>query len=312
MFSKFLSMLAEKLSKLLKTVPPLRWVKENIIMKNSVLYHLAICWVPPAYSNLFINYIVFHILAVLRVLRFPPAYYPYRRIAKMKNRYKGKRCFIVCPGPSLTAEDVEKLDSEITFALNLTFRIYEKTDWRPTHYFFGEPATLVEKMDGIKHIDFSDFCKQEFFSTPPCRGKLNLPNPVFIPTSWLDHWYCHKTQKCFSINMLWGCYDAYTSTNNVIALAAYLGCKDIYILGADNKYKGEKPYFAEKGFDNTTIVIPATQKDNALTHTIGFDFVSKQMKQRGYNVCNATRGGFLESFDRVDFDSLFPETNTNS
>lgn len=51
----------------------------------------------------------------------------HRNILKLKNKYQGKRCFIIGNGPSLTAEDLDKLENEICFAANRIYNIFPKT-----------------------------------------------------------------------------------------------------------------------------------------------------------------------------------------
>ena len=42
----------------------------------------------------------------------------YEWLKQYKNKYDGKRCFIVATGPSLTVEDLSLLKNEITFGMN--------------------------------------------------------------------------------------------------------------------------------------------------------------------------------------------------
>lgn len=41
------------------------------------------------------------------------------------------------------------------------------------------------------------------------------------------------------------------------------------------------------------------------TMITGYRFMERETKKRGIHIFNASRGGMLEEFDRVDFDSLF-------
>ena len=60
------------------------------------------------------NYFLFPISGFLRVHHIPFAYEEFRFIDEIKNKYKGQRCFIIATGPSLTVEDVERLNDERT------------------------------------------------------------------------------------------------------------------------------------------------------------------------------------------------------
>lgn len=42
---------------------------------------------------------------------------------------------------------------------------------------------------------------------------------------------------------------------------------------------------------------------------IAFMEAERHSRQSDFRICNATRRGYLEAFERVDFDSLFPDKN---
>ena len=56
------------------------------------------------------------------------------QLKQLHGAYKGKRCFIVCNGPSLRAEDLTKIheNGDISIGINAIARIYNQTPWRPT------------------------------------------------------------------------------------------------------------------------------------------------------------------------------------
>lgn len=63
-----------------------------------------------------------------------------------------------------------------------------------------------------------------------------------------------------------------------------------------------KDYFCEQyNQDTAQLYIPNTDKS-----TLTFLAAKKHCDARGIRVYNATRGGKLEVFPRVDFDTLFP------
>ena len=99
-------------------------------------------------------------------------------------------------------------------------------------------------------------------------------------------------------------YDCFTVTNMAIQLAVYLGFKEIYLIGADCNYNLEKIHFIEtKGIDD--------KQKNAkyLPHAVemsikGYEAAQKFAKTMNVKIFNATRGGNLEVFERVNFDDL--------
>ena len=59
-----------------------------------------------------------------------------KRIARLRNKHAGQRCFIVANGPSLRPEDLDLLQrsGEITFGMNRIYKLFDQTRWRPTYY----------------------------------------------------------------------------------------------------------------------------------------------------------------------------------
>lgn len=268
-------------------------------------------------NGLFKNYVWFHILAVLRVLHFSPVYKTYAGIEKMRNRHFGERCFIVATGPSLKLEDIETLWSydEITFSMNSIFKIFSKTNWRPTYYAIHDlNACEIYKKQGYS-LNFDDFCiKESFLCDTQNYIKLKSKNPKakrtqIIAESQLNHLIPHKKLKfAFSPNMLWGHYSATTVTIFAINIAQYMGFKEIYLLGVDCNYSGSKQHFEDK---NDNIVDKKTANMCEDDQTRGYKFIKKHMDKLGVKIYNATRGGSLEVFPRVDFDRLFDDSKSN-
>ena len=122
------------------------------------------------------------------------------------------------------------------------------------------------------------------------------------------------TEFHFSDNAAHELYNSSTGMYTAAQLAAYMGFKEIYLIGVDHHFRvsrtesGEivvdnsvKDYFTDKyNEDKDKLYIPNTEK-STLTYIAMKDHCSK----RGVRVFNATRGGRLEVFPRVDFDTLF-------
>lgn len=56
------------------------------------------------------------------------------RLERLKDSHKGERCFLIGNGPSLTGEDLHLLKDEYTFGTNMVYKIFDKTDWRPSFH----------------------------------------------------------------------------------------------------------------------------------------------------------------------------------
>lgn len=118
----------------------------------------------------------------------------------------------------------------------------------------------------------------------------------------------------FSEDLTQGVYTHGTVTVGCIQVAAYIGCTEIYLLGVDfsqliNK-RGRDSHFI-KNYN-------AEDSDEDLECGYLTDEILQGQMYIGYSaarkyadthpplkIYNATRGGYLEVFERVNFDSLF-------
>lgn len=231
-----------------------------------------------------------------------------RKLKKFKNIHKGETCFIIGNGPSLSPKDLEIINKNniVTFGFNRIYLVFDKTDWRPTYYISQD-----EKMLGncAENID-----------------KMDLPYK-FIPL-FHKYYYNIEIKNAYYINLVSSNTDyplfsddisryfGYSTTvaYSAAQFAAYMGFTKIYLLGIDHNFstyqndKGEiitdesvKDYFSDEYFkDKAQLYIP-----NLDASTRAFLSMKKYCDNNNIEVYNATRGGKLEVFQRVDFDSLF-------
>ena len=91
----------------------------------------------------------------------------------------------------------------------------------------------------------------------------------------------------------------YSVTHFLIQIAVYMGFKEIYLLGADcNQRIGKQVHFAEYG-------VPDKSLDTARERNLcGYEEIKKYCDKHDVTVYNATRGGELEIFKRVNMEEL--------
>lgn len=300
-----------------KLVKFIKKTVKKIVPENTLIYKIlkiiyAIGWkifYPYGYAR---NYIWFPIMAFLRVHHIGGFYKKYEKLEKLQNIHKGKRCFIIATGPSLRWEDVDKLKDEVTFGMNTLYKGYGISDFRPDYYVIGDEDIFID----FDKTDFklSDLAKKAVFLNDMLKrtGKKVIPFPI----NYLDHWFnCgnqnynyYKNLK-FSDNIFWGVYDKWTVTICAIEIAIYMGCKEIYLMGVDCNYALKNLHFIKTEYDNLEYMLNSKNLDRAatiqLSTTIGYEFMNHEVQKRGVKIYNATRGGALEVFERVDFDKIF-------
>lgn len=253
------------------------------------------------------NYIIFPITGFLRLHHVPSFYSEYKFIDEIRDKYKGKRCFIIATGPSLKMEDVEKLNDEVSIGMNSFYRVFDKTDFRPTYYVTLDPDvqnSLLKNYNG----EISDLAKEKVFMNSLVKERVLGID--YLPYCYQNHWFNIFNNKFdYSKNLkhtddlLFGIYDKYTVTNAAIDLAIHLGCRKIYLIGVDCNYSGPTQYFVNPGdgtHDMDQYEAYCTQK----AMMSGYSFMEKETQKRGIKIYNATRGGMLEEFERVDFDKV--------
>ena len=94
-------------------------------------------------------------------------------------------------------------------------------------------------------------------------------------------------------------------TYDAIQIAVYLGFKEIYLLGVDfsfcKDYKDKSNHFVENYYNKNSKTTVVTENEQLKA----YQKAKQYAETHGIKIYNATRGGKLEVFERVDFDSLF-------
>ena len=233
--------------------------------------------------NLLYNYIVFHIQACMRILHIPLEYNKYKRIEEFKKKHDGQRCFIVATGPSLQLNDIENLwhNGEITFGMNTIMQIFDKTEWRPDYYVLQDPKYVDEVDWDSPRFNMDNMCKEAFFLTNMYREKArNFKKAFYYPISFLDHLQrFDATSLAYSDNLLWGIYCTYTVTTVCMQLAYYMGFAEIYLLGVDCNYDGEKKHFIKQKDDDKRYTKEKAKEVYKIQQR-GYQYIGEQLEKR--------------------------------
>ena len=227
------------------------------------------------------------------------------KINKFKNIHSGERCFIIGNGPSLNAIDLDKLKGEITFAANRIDSIFKQTSWRPKYYCTFDDA-FIQNKENHKYIELIDcdmkfLRKQGYYYSKDIEG-----NKCYLNTRYSRRYL--KNPK-FSSNVSNFVYTIGTVTYTSIQIAAYMGIKEIYFIGVDNSYANERKKDGTLIKNNTKNYFGDKEINNGYSAVYEMDIAYKAAKKyadkNGIKIYNATRGGKLEIFERVNFDTLF-------
>ena len=231
-----------------------------------------------------------------------------RKLRKLHNTHVGERCFIIGNGPSLNAADMDKLTREFCFASNRVDRIFEFTDWRPTFYCTQDISIIQKFRTEITNIQAP--YKLMVYSGSRKTGYIG--KAMYTPFAGLDR---YPQPPLFSKDISQFIGEGYTVTYTCMQVAAYMGFSEIILLGMDHNFPVD---VTPEG--NVVINADAGEhfygSNGILNHypmlykvDLSFKTAKEYAEKHNIRIVNATRGGKLEIFDRVDFDSLFPENS---
>lgn len=230
-------------------------------------------------------------------------------IDEIKNIHMNKRCFILGNGPSLTPKDLEKLVGEITFSSNRIYNIFDQTYWRPKYYCAFDHGFVKDKKNINKIIELE--CDKKFLRRESYWYTRRIEdNSYFFKTKGSRK---YLEQPKFTEDVSKQLYTIGTVTYSAIQIAVYMGIKEIYLLGVDNQYakertkdgkliynEGVKSYFTKEDIANEGF-------SGTYEMDIAYECAKEYCENHGIKIYNATRGGRLEIFERVNFDELFKD-----
>lgn len=218
-------------------------------------------------------------------------------LRQLKNKYNGGRCFIIGNGPSLRHEDLRMMAGEVTFACNSLIKLFDEIPFKPTYYFAQDNHIILDNKEYIEKLDTVRFVKAHY----ACR--YHIPGVTYYKMLF------PKKPIGFSSNIANVVYSGQTVTYSMIQFAAYMGLKEIYLIGVDCNYSKDNSvitadsYFDKRLFNSSRAYAAPEVDTNLLAYARAKEVCDKQ----GVKIYNATRGGTLEIFPRVDFDSLFED-----
>ena len=229
----------------------------------------------------------------------------FEHIKELKGKYIGKRCFIIATGPSLKIEDLEKLNNEICLSCNSIVKLLEKTTWRPDYYFMYDKDAFLRIKDEI----IAKECYLKNFYHPYEWSYSSAISKPFI----LKHkaWYTDGQQKFLQkvgfdkLGFSKDVHNHLEQGGNVVHImmqfALYMGFKEIYLLGCDCSYLENQTHAEGIAYN-----MPASYDAERSARVVKADYeLEKEILQKeGVKVFNATRGGFLEIFPRIDLDDV--------
>jgi len=246
--------------------------------------------------------------AAARLPEWPAAaFHPLRRntiagLKALKDTHRGERCFVIGNGPSLRQTDLTRLRGEATFGVNRIYLAFPEMGFSTSYYLCMNDLVIEQCAADIQTLRMP-----KFIAWRSRRWLEPSDNLYFLYTSYTGP----KFGGADITRRLW---EGATVTNIALQVAFYLGFKQVILIGVDHNY-------TTQGKPNSTIVSQGADPNHFNPNYFGKDFrwqlpdletsvrgytmVRRAYETAGRQVVDATVGGKLQVFPKVEYTSLF-------
>jgi glycosyltransferase involved in cell wall biosynthesis len=256
-------------------------------------------------------------------------------LSSFRDKHMGKRCVVMGNGPSLNKMDLSAFRDEIVFAANSVFLLFDRIDWRPTYYACVDTRVLPDIAPAVEsmHADnpaMAMFFPKELRLYDGTGRSLNAreiirpaPNRYFFRQKNMDR--DNLPHSAFSLDADDFLCTPNTVTITLMQLAYYMGFNEIYLIGCDTSYVIPKTVQQDgpQVADGSKLLLTSTEDDDPnhfdpryfgkgrKWHSpkvedmiFHYQQTSVMLEECGTRVFNATIGGNLECFQRIDYRNI--------
>jgi hypothetical protein len=252
-----------------------------------------------------------------RLAQWPSAtFHPLRResiarLAELKDKHRRQRCFVIGNGPSLRNMDLTPLGDEYTIGMNRIYLMFPTLGFTTSYYLCVNSLVVEQCAEDILSLKMPRFIswRSRKFLYPKTPNEPNtMPDPgiIFLHTTYTGPRFTHDAGR-----RIW---EGATVTNVALQLAYHMGFQQSILIGVDHSY-------TTQGKPNTTVVSEGDDPNHFNSQYFGKGFrwqlPDLDTSEKGYlmarvayeragrEVIDATAGGRLDIFRKVDYDSLF-------
>jgi hypothetical protein len=224
-----------------------------------------------------------------------------RRLDELKDAHRGQRAFIIGNGPSLKQTDLSRLRGEITFGMNRIYLMFPELGF-PTTYFLSVNSLVIEQ------------CAEDIRLLPIPKFLSWRSRHLIRPADDLNFLHTTYTGPKFARDARGRLWEGATVTYVALQLAFHMGIETVILIGVDHNYNTQ-------GKPNTTVVSQGDDPNhfNAAyfgkgfrwqlpdldASEIAYHFARQAYQKAGRRVLDATIGGKLNVFPKVNYDALF-------
>jgi glycosyltransferase involved in cell wall biosynthesis len=234
------------------------------------------------------------------------------KMRAFKDAYKGERCVIIGNGPSLNKLDLSLMKDTPTFAVNGIFYAAESMGFDPTFYVVEDTAVMADNTEQIRAYRAHHKLFPAEYRT--YIGESDEVTYFRMNRGFYSEASPHYSVPRFSTDAAKRVYCGQSVTIINLQLAYHFGFTEVALIGMDFSYNIPDSVIKEG------MVFTSTEADENHFHPdyfgpgkkwkdpkldrvlINYEQAKLFYEADGRRIVNATAGGNLHVFDRVDYD----------
>lgn len=242
-----------------------------------------------------------------------------RRNAELRGRHAGERCFLLATGPSIKEQNLKPLQKERSIGLSFFFRHPDYELIQPDYHCiapFHEPISEEGWAEMLRELEAAAPETRMLFGMTDYERNLAEARFRNHATYFVDStgsW--EETERC-GLDLCKPTPPLQSVTVMALFAALHMGFQEIYLVGFDHDWilhLNESSHFYDKsenalyraGYDE---FFPDGVDEYFRGYVQLWDAYRRLDRiagRRGARIFNATRGGLLDVFPRVELESLF-------
>jgi len=225
----------------------------------------------------------------------------YNALMKLKNKYAGERCFIIATGPSLNITKISLLKDEIIFGMNTLYNALERFVSIPQYWGVVDSKVFVEHHKNILGLDtnliLAGGAGRYYLKNKTRLDPLSKNKPIILKAG-KDMTVWGKMSTDISKGANGG---GTVSIDVCLQMAYHMGFNEVYLLGCDCDYSGDKHFDGTKVANEKGLRAKGDWQDIFYSYEV----CKKAFEEDGRKIYNATVGGKLDLFERRSLEYLF-------
>jgi hypothetical protein len=224
------------------------------------------------------------------------------RLGAFRDRHRGERCFVVANGPSLGEMDLSPLVGEATFGMNRIYRLAEDGGFQPTYLACVDIDSQLEQIHAeLENVNIPKFLNWN------ARHLFDRKNPS-------NHFLKLTFKPRFALDPTRTAWGGHSVTNVCLQLAYYFGFAEVILIGKDHSYReqGDPGEVRTSTGDEQNHFMPGYYARGAtwripdyLGEELAYSMARAAFERDGRRIVDATVGGELDVFEKVDYGTLF-------